>query len=166
MSESHNDACLAAFNDETNNRNGERVRVILITAEQHSEGISLKHVRRIILADLSAGNVIPRWTQVQQRIGRALRMCSHEGLPPALRTLTIDVFVAVHRMQGFPILSCGCNNKKNDQTKAAKHWTRRSSTLSTQSVVSLVLLCNACARSAWMAAFMFNTNQCSSFFLF
>lgn len=88
----------------SNNNHGERYRVILLTAEKHSEGITLKNTRRLILADLSPGNVRPRWTLVQQRMGRALRMCQHNALQPQDRTLSIEVFVVKHNLDsyGFP----------------------------------------------------------------
>lgn len=85
-----NEAKLLAYNAP-----GSTLRVILLTAEQHSEGVSLQRTRRIILGDLSPGNERPRWTLVQQRLGRALRMCSHAALPPDERRLDLDLYVAV-----------------------------------------------------------------------
>ena len=57
---------------------GEQVRVALLSAEKHSEGTSFQEVRQIILADLSAKHEPVKWANVAQRIGRALRMCSHK----------------------------------------------------------------------------------------
>lgn len=86
------------------NVRGKNIRVVLLTAEQHSEGVSLFNVRRLILADLSPGNTRPRWTLVQQRMGRVLRMCRHTALPPEERKVAIDVFVVCHNLTdlGFP----------------------------------------------------------------
>ena len=40
---------------------------------------------------------------MEQRIGRALRSCSHEGLPKHMRNVQVDMFVAVHtQMQTYP----------------------------------------------------------------
>lgn len=90
------------FNNLETNLRGESHRVIVLTAENHSEGVSLLNVRRLVLGDLSPGNTIPRWSLVQQRMGRALRMCSHVHLPLSERTLRMEVFVATHRVSGFP----------------------------------------------------------------
>ena len=57
-----------------------------------------------------------QWSQVKQRIGRALRMCSHEGLAGNQRALSIEIgplppaggarpslFVAVHKVTDLPV---------------------------------------------------------------
>lgn len=44
QSKRENDAKLEAFNH-TDNKAGERIRVILLTAEEHSEGVNLFNVR-------------------------------------------------------------------------------------------------------------------------
>ena len=93
---------LNLFNDTEKNLRGESYRVIVLTAESHSEGVSLLNVRRLILGDLSPSNTPPRWSLVQQRMGRALRMCSHVHLPPLERSLRLEVFVTTHRVSGFP----------------------------------------------------------------
>lgn len=71
-------------------------------AEDFSEGVSFRRVRRIVLADLSPGLEPPSWTMVKQRVGRALRACSHHDLPPAERDLQVDLYVAVHQQRGLP----------------------------------------------------------------
>jgi hypothetical protein len=96
-----NERKLNAFNAD-NNRHGEELRVLVLTAEQHSEGVTLRHVQRLILGDLSPGNVKPRWSLTQQRIGRALRMCQHEGLPPNQRRLEVELMVLYHGLTGLP----------------------------------------------------------------
>lgn len=80
----------------------EKKLVFLATAEDFSEGISFRNVRRIILADLSPGMAKPNWTQIKQRVGRALRACSHIQLVPDERQLLIDLFVATHSNPRFP----------------------------------------------------------------
>jgi hypothetical protein len=71
--------------------------VLVAAAEEFSLGINLIGVRRIVLADLSPGVEVPAAALVWQRLGRALRACSHHGLPPHMRTLAVDLFVAAHR---------------------------------------------------------------------
>lgn len=96
-------AKLKRFNQPSND-DGRELRAILLTAEQHSEGVSLQHVRRIVLGDLSPGNERPRWALLQQRMGRALRMCSHARLAdPAQRQLDVELYVVRHRLPApFP----------------------------------------------------------------
>lgn len=69
----------------TNNLYGEIIKVLMITASG-AEGISLKNVRYVHITE-------PYWHPVrtQQVIGRARRICSHQELPEALRT--VDVFL-------------------------------------------------------------------------
>ena len=76
-------------------------RVLVAVAEEYSEGVSFLNVRRIILADLSSGTNRPSWSLIKQRIARALRACSHQALPPELRTLWVSIFVAKHRQPGL-----------------------------------------------------------------
>ena len=79
-----------------------RCLVFVATAEDFSEGVTFLNVRRIVLADLSPGNAQPSWALVKQRIGRALRACSHRHLPADERTLRADLFVAVHSNPHYP----------------------------------------------------------------
>jgi hypothetical protein len=76
-------------------------RVLVAVAEEYSEGVSFLNVRRIILADLSPGMEQPNWASVKQRMGRALRACSHDSLPVPLRTMWISLFVAMHRQPQY-----------------------------------------------------------------
>ena len=55
-----NDDVLRRFNDPAN-LTGANIRAVLLTAEQHSEGVSLFGVRRIIIASLCPGRFRPRW---------------------------------------------------------------------------------------------------------
>lgn len=93
---------LAAFNDAEANVRGERHRVFVAPAEEFSEGVSFRNVRRIVLADLSPGLQRPQWSLVKQRVARALRTCSHTELPVAERELAIDLFVACHHQPRLP----------------------------------------------------------------
>ena len=68
-----------------NNLYGEVIKVFMITASG-AEGISLKNTRYVHIME-------PYWhpVRIQQVIGRARRICSHQELPEALRT--VDVFL-------------------------------------------------------------------------
>jgi hypothetical protein len=69
----------------SNNMFGEIIKVLMITASG-AEGISLKNVRYVHITE-------PYWhpVRIQQVIGRARRICSHQELPETLRT--VDVFL-------------------------------------------------------------------------
>ena len=69
----------------SNNFYGEIIKVLMITASG-AEGISLKNVRYVHITE-------PYWhpVRIQQVIGRARRICSHQDLPEKLRT--VDVFL-------------------------------------------------------------------------
>ena len=68
-----------------NNIYGEVIKVFMITASG-AEGISLKNTRFVHIME-------PYWhpVRIQQVIGRARRICSHQDLPIELRT--VDVFL-------------------------------------------------------------------------
>jgi len=68
-----------------NNLFGEVIKVFMITASG-AEGISLKNTRYVHIME-------PYWhpVRIQQVIGRARRICSHQSLPEPLRT--VDVFL-------------------------------------------------------------------------
>ena len=68
-----------------NNMYGEIIKVFMITASG-AEGISLKNTRYVHVME-------PYWhpVRMQQVIGRARRICSHQNLPESLRT--VDVFL-------------------------------------------------------------------------
>jgi hypothetical protein len=69
----------------SNNLYGEIIKVLMITASG-AEGISLRNVRYVHITE-------PYWhpVRIQQVIGRARRICSHNELPEPLRT--VDVFL-------------------------------------------------------------------------
>ena len=72
-----------------NNEYGEIIKVFMITASG-AEGINLKNTRYVHLVE-------PYWHMVrmEQVIGRARRICSHESLPPDLRTVQVWLYLAV-----------------------------------------------------------------------
>ena len=71
----------------TNNFYGEIIKVLMITASG-SEGIDLKNTRYVHLIE-------PYWHPVrtEQVIGRARRICSHQDLPPELRTVNVFLYL-------------------------------------------------------------------------
>ena len=81
----------AAFKERgfSNNHMGEVARVLMITASG-AEGINLKNTRFVHIVE-------PYWHMVrlEQVIGRARRICSHQDLPEALRTVKVFLYMAV-----------------------------------------------------------------------
>ena len=71
----------------TNNLYGEVVKVLMITASG-AEGISLKNTRYVHIIE-------PYWhpVRIEQVIGRARRICSHQELPPELRTVNVFLYL-------------------------------------------------------------------------
>jgi hypothetical protein len=71
-----------------NNFMGEVVRILMITSSG-AEGINLKNTRFVHVTE-------PYWHQVrlEQVIGRARRICSHQDLPPKLRTVQVFLYIA------------------------------------------------------------------------
>jgi len=71
-----------------NNFMGEVVRILMITASG-AEGINLKNTRFVHIVE-------PYWHQVrlEQVIGRARRICSHQDLPQELRTVQVFLYIA------------------------------------------------------------------------
>ena len=84
---------IAKFNASDNNE-GQKIQVIVLDAQVFAESISLKDVRSVILLDLSAYKGQASWSLLRQRVARAVRMCSHEDLPPSKRNVTIKLYLA------------------------------------------------------------------------
>lgn len=80
-------ATLASHLKTINNNNtlGDLIKVLMIT-QSGAEGITLKNCRYVHIME-------PYWhpVRIEQVIGRARRICSHQELPEALRT--VDVFL-------------------------------------------------------------------------
>ena len=70
-----------------NNTMGEIIKVLMITSSG-AEGISLKNVRYVHITE-------PYWhpVRIEQVIGRARRICSHQELPVELRTVTVFLYL-------------------------------------------------------------------------
>jgi hypothetical protein len=71
----------------SNNLYGEIIKVLMITASG-AEGISLKNVRYVHITE-------PYWhpVRIEQVIGRARRICSHQDLPEPLRTVEVFIYL-------------------------------------------------------------------------
>lgn len=80
--------------NELSNKRGEEIQCIILDSAEFSEGVSLQNVRQIILGDLGEGLKEPSWGRVKQRIGRALRFCSHARLPEEERRLEVYLYIS------------------------------------------------------------------------
>lgn len=76
------------------NIEGNKIQCIILDSRDYSEGVSLQNVRQLILGDLGEGMKAPSWGRVKQRIGRALRFCSHASLPKDKQTLEVYLYLA------------------------------------------------------------------------
>ena len=72
-----------------NNTRGEIIKLLMITSSG-AEGISLKNVRYVHITE-------PYWhpVRIEQVIGRARRICSHQDLPEELRTVKVFLYLMV-----------------------------------------------------------------------
>jgi hypothetical protein len=73
----------------SNNQYGEIIKLFMITSSG-AEGINLKNTRFVHIVE-------PYWhnVRVDQVIGRARRICSHEDLPEELRTVKVFLYLSV-----------------------------------------------------------------------
>jgi hypothetical protein len=73
----------------SNNKNGEIIKIFMITSSG-AEGINLKNTRVVHIVE-------PYWHNVrlEQVIGRARRICSHQDLPLELRTVKVFLYISV-----------------------------------------------------------------------
>jgi hypothetical protein len=76
-----------------NNNMGEIIKVLMITSAG-SEGINLRNTRYVHIME-------PYWhpVRLEQVIGRARRICSHQGLPEELRTVEVFIYLMVFTQQ-------------------------------------------------------------------
>jgi len=75
-------------NKHPNNFYGEIIKVFMITSSG-AEGISLKNTRYVHIVE-------PYWNKVRidQVVGRARRICSHQELPEELRTVKVFIYIS------------------------------------------------------------------------
>jgi hypothetical protein len=71
------------------NKMGEVIKILMITASG-AEGINLKNTRYVHLVE-------PYWhnVRIEQVIGRARRICSHQDLPEDMRTVQVFLYITV-----------------------------------------------------------------------
>jgi len=71
----------------SNNNLGEIIKVLMITSAG-SEGINLRNTRYVHIME-------PYWhpVRLEQVIGRARRICSHQNLPKALQTVEVFIYI-------------------------------------------------------------------------
>jgi len=76
-----------------NNHYGEVIKVFMITSSG-AEGINLKNTRYVHIVE-------PYWhmVRVEQVVGRARRICSHQDLPDELRTVRVFLYASVFSEQ-------------------------------------------------------------------
>ena len=73
--------------DKLDNRHGEIIKVFMITSAG-AEGISLRNVRYVHIVE-------PYWhpVRMEQVIGRARRICSHQDLPEKERKVDVNLYL-------------------------------------------------------------------------
>ena len=74
----------------SNNFYGEIINTLMISASG-AEGIDLRNVRYVHILE-------PYWhpVRIEQVVGRARRICSHQDLPPELRTVEVFMYLMVY----------------------------------------------------------------------
>jgi hypothetical protein len=97
-----------------NNNMGEIIKVFMITSSG-SEGINLRNTRYIHIME-------PYWhpVRLEQVIGRAKRICSHKGLPEALRTVEVFVYLMIFTAEQLKS-DASIELKKHDKSKKAPY---------------------------------------------
>ena len=83
------DAEIKAQFDSAANMDGSRIKALVLNADKYSEGIDFKDVRHVVLVDCT-----PNWATLLQRVGRAVRHCSHARLPKDKRDVSTVLLVA------------------------------------------------------------------------
>ena len=80
---------IKSFDSVENNFMGEVIKIFMITASG-AEGINLKNTRYVHIVE-------PYWhmVRIEQVIGRARRICSHQDLPKELRTIEVFLYMSV-----------------------------------------------------------------------
>jgi len=91
-----------------NNFYGEVINTLMISASG-AEGIDLRNVRYVHILE-------PYWhpVRIEQVVGRARRICSHQDLPPDLRTVEVFLYLMVYSPTQLKPLS------KEEKTEAEK----------------------------------------------
>jgi superfamily II DNA/RNA helicase len=66
------EACVRERFDASDNTQGNKLKILILNAEEYSEGIDFKDVRAVVMVDVPES-----WAKLKQRVGRAARQCSH-----------------------------------------------------------------------------------------
>jgi len=92
-----------------NNNRGEIIKVLMITASG-SEGINLRNTRYVHIME-------PYWNpaRIEQVVGRASRICSHNDLPESLKT--VEVFLYLMTFSKEQLEKASIELKKKDLSK-------------------------------------------------
>jgi hypothetical protein len=92
-----------------NNNRGEIIKVLMITASG-SEGINLRNTRYVHIME-------PYWNpaRIEQVVGRARRICSHNDLPEPLKT--VEVFLYLMTFSKEQLETASIELKKKDLSK-------------------------------------------------
>lgn len=92
----------------SNNLYGEIIKVLMITAAG-AEGINLRNTRFVHITE-------PYWhnTRLEQVIGRARRICSHEQLPEELRTIKVFLYISYIGEELLPKVDSSIQNSDLD----------------------------------------------------
>ena len=73
------------------NSTGKLIQTLVLDPDKFSEGFDTKNVRAIILVSVPSS-----WPAMQQQIGRAVRHCSHQGVPKESRNVKVYQIIASH----------------------------------------------------------------------
>lgn len=90
-------ACVKNRFNHPDNGDGSDIKCLVLNADEFSEGIDFKAVRRVVLLDIAAS-----WGRTLQQVGRAVRNCSHAELPPDDRS--VETFLLVATLPDFVTL--------------------------------------------------------------
>jgi hypothetical protein len=97
-----------------NNLYGEIVKVFMITSSG-AEGISLRNTRFVHVVE-------PYWhfVRIEQVVGRARRICSHQDLPEELRTVQVFIYLSVLSENQLQRNKTGLGNKQMELRDVSK----------------------------------------------
>ena len=105
---------LAEIRDGANNVYGKVIKAIMIT-QSGAEGINLKNTRYVHIIE-------PYWNMVriEQVVGRARRICSHQDLPKELQTVQVFFYLSVFSQEQIRRNRSGEGNKEIDLRDVSK----------------------------------------------
>jgi len=97
--------------DSEDNIRGKRIKILLGT-QSVMEGVDFKRVRQVHVLD-------PWWndSRMQQVIARAIRLCSHKGLPPDKRITDVFIHLSTLGASAEPLYSISYNDSNGIMKK-------------------------------------------------